>query len=148
MPKDILYMTIFCFVGYLILRILIGLNVKLYCSKKEYKIYKHETNLMQRFFLFWVKKNSRVKYLKSENRYINYPVIMSVYFYINLTNFISTIIVFIIEVLVSIDVLATNYAELGACVFLIETLLSFVIFALVVNYEHRNYHIKRQRRRW
>lgn len=148
MTKDIIYITIFCFVGYLILRILIGLNVKLYLSKKEYKIYKRETNFVQRFFLYWIKKKSHTKFLKSENRYVCYPVIMSVYFYINLINFILTIIFFFVDILVCTNVITTKYAGIGACVFLIEILLSYAILALLVNYEHRNYHKKRQRNKW
>jgi len=147
MTENIIFVTILCCLGYLFLRILIELRIKLYCSKKEYKIYKREINFVQRYFVFWIKNNSRIKYLKSENRHINYPAIMSVYFYTHFANFISVIIILAIDILVALDVLATKCAEICTVVFLSEILLSFVVLALIENYEHRNYHKKRHHRK-
>ena len=139
-------LTIFSIIGYLFSRGFIELCVINYLSKKEYRVYKKQTTFQQRYWLIWLKRNVVVKYLKSERRSINYPAIMSVYFYTHITLFISLAITLLIVFLVCLGFLNLVYAEVMLPIYLTEIILSFVIYSLIENYAHRNYHQKRHKR--
>lgn len=146
MNTNMLILTIMSIIGYLISRGFIELWVFTYFSKKRYNAYKKQTNIQQRYWLTWLKKNVSVKYLKSERRYINYPVIMSVYYYTHITVFISLAITLLIVILVCFGFLDMVCAEVMIPVYLTEVILSFVIYFFIGNYEHHNYHKKRYKR--
>ena len=133
-------------ISYIISRGFIELFVITYFSKNTYKSYKKQTNFLQRYWLIWIAKNSCVKYLKSERRYINYPIVMAVLFYTNIILFLSLIIVFLLVFLGNIDVLDMKYSELGILIYIVEIIISFGIYAFLENYVHNEYHRKRRRR--
>ena len=139
-------LTIFSIIGYLFSRGFIELCVINYLSKKEYRVYKKQTTFQQRYWLIWLKRNVVVKYLKSERRSINYPAIMSVYFYTHITLFISLAITLLIVILVYFGFLGMIYAEAILPIYLTEVILTFVIYSFIENYVHRNYHQKRHKR--
>lgn len=146
MNTTMLILSIISIISYFFSRGFIELGVITYFSKKGYKAYKKQTNIHQRYWLTWLKKNSKFKYLKSEKKSVNYPSIMSVYFYTHITVFISLVITLLIVILVYSGFLDMVCAEVMLPVFLTEVLLSFVIYYLIENYEHRNYHQKRNKR--
>ena len=146
MHTTMIGLTIMSIIGYLFSRGFIETCVITYFSKKRYKAYKKQTNIQQRYWLTWIKKNATVKYLKSERRRIDYSTIMSVYFYTHICLFISLAITLLIVILVLFGVLDMICAEVMITVYLIEVLLSFVIYYFIENYEHRNYHKKRHGR--
>ena len=139
-------LTIMSIIGYLFSRGFIEVCVITYFSKKGYKAYKKQTNIQQRYWLTWIKKNATVKYLKSERRRIDYPTIMSVYFYTHIFLFISLAITLLIVTSVRLGVLDMVCAEVMITVYSAEVLLSFVIYYFIEISVNRNYHKKRHKR--
>ena len=145
MKTTILFLAILSTIGYFVSRGFIELGVITYFSKKGYRGYKKQTNFQQRYWLTWMKRNAKVKYLKSERRNVNYRGIMSVYFYTHITLFISLIIMLCVVVLVCCERLDMVYAEIIIPIYLVEIVLSFGIYSFIANYKHRNYYHKRNK---
>lgn len=146
MKITLLQLTGMSIIGYIISRGFIELGVITYFRRKGYKSYKKQATFAQRYWLTWMKKNARVKYLKSEKRNIDYPTIMTVYFYTHNVMFSSLIIILLLVSLVLVDVLDMKYAEIAITLYLIEIILSFVTYYFIVTYEHRKFHRKRNKR--
>ena len=148
MNKTILRLTVMSVVGYFVSRAFIELCVMIYFSKGKYKLYREQTSWRQRYWLIWIMRNSRRKYLRSENRQNNYPTIMTIYFCTHIVLFVSLIITEGIAVSVIIGCLNMRCAEKALGAYLVEVLLSFVIYFFIEIYEHREYHKKRNKRWW
>ena len=146
MNTTMILLSIFSIIGYLFSRGFIELFVSTFLSKKEYKTYKNQTKFLQRYWLTWLKRNVAGKYVKSERRNVNFPAIMSVFFYTHITLFISLAITIFIVFSVCFGFLDMVYAEVMLLVYLTEVILSFVIYSFAENHVHRKYHQKRHKR--
>ena len=145
MKTTVLLLAIVSIIGYFVCRGFIEVAVITYFSKKGYRNYKKQTNFQQRYWLIWMKRNAKVKYLKSERRNVNYQRIMSAYFYTHIILFISLIATLSVVTLVCLGYLEMVYAELIIPIYLVEILLSFATCYFIVKYEHRNYYQKRNK---
>lgn len=143
MKDNAIVLLLFCIVGYLFSRAFIEIAIYVLLTSKKYKKYKEKTTLNQRYWIIGVKTFFPVKYVKSENRMINYPMIISVYSSVHATMFVSLMVVFAIAILSHINVINEKNLAVAILIYLIEIITSFGIYACVNNYEHYNYHRRR-----
>lgn len=140
MKDNAIVLLLFCIVGYLFSRAFIEFAIYVLLTPKKYKKYKEKTTLKQRYWIIGVKSFFSVKYVKSEKRMINYPMIISVYSSVHATMFVSLMVVFAIAILSHINVINEKNLAVAILIYLIEIITSFGIYACVNNYEHYNYH--------
>jgi hypothetical protein len=143
MKDNAIVLLLFCIVGYLFSRAFIEIAIYALLTPKKYKKYKKKTTLNQRYWIIGVKTFFPVKYVKSENRMINYPMIMSVYSSVHATMFVSLMAVFAIAILSYVNLINEKGLVVVIVIYLIEIIASFGIYACVNNYEHYNYHRRR-----
>ena len=143
MKNNAIILLLFCIVGYLFSRIFVEIAIYILLTPKKYKKYKEKTTLKQRYWIIGVKSFFSVKYVKSEKRMINYPMIISVYSSVHATMFVSLMVVFAIAILSHINVINEKNLAVAILIYLIEIITSFGIYACVNNYEHYNYHRRR-----
>ena len=114
-------------------------------SKGQYKKYKRESGFWERYFIVSTQRYVKDRYSKSEKRVINYTSIVKVLFYLNiLLHLVFVIHFFGVLIFGFIDI---NDAIVGSIslIYFLMILLCFIIFALIEQYEKRNYHKKRTR---
>ena len=114
-------------------------------SKGQYKKYKRESGFLERYFIVSTQRYVKDRYSKSEKRVINYTSIVKVLFYLNiLLHLVFVIHFFGVLIFGFIDI---NDAIVGSIslIYFLMILLCFIIFALIEQYEKRNYHKKRTR---
>jgi len=139
--------SVLMIIGYIVIRVYIELVIRYnYFSKNERKKYRKTVSLLNKFWLTWIENHSKVKYSKSERKYINYPLIISTYKMMNITMLIFLIGVELTVVMSFINIFQTRYAYVVLTGYSLCILLCFVILSFIEGYKRTEYH--RKRRGW
>ena len=138
----------FSFVAFLVTRLVWELLVWDSFPKKTYKKYKKETKFWNRYFIISARKLIKDRYLKSENRVIRYSTLIQFYFWLNIIMQSAFLTVIASLILLQFSFLNNTIFSIVCISFLSITLVFFAIFALIENYIDRNYHRKREHRKY
>ena len=148
MKEDgILHLVIFSFLCFLATRGFMEVELSTKLSRKGYKAYKAQTNLLDRWFFISAKHIVRDKYSKFEGKIIRHTMIMRIMLVLNLILHVSFFAEASMLLMGGMGILNKHVVDWAALAFF---LLLFVVWGalyFIGRYEHRKYFRIKERRR-
>ena len=142
------YYVILLFVSallFIVCKAFMSLIIRGSFSKGQYKKYKRESGFWERYFIVSTQRYIKDRYSKSEKRVIKYTIMVKVLFYINILLHLAFVIHFfgvLIFGFIDINDVIVGYISL---IYFLIILLVFWVYAIMNQYEQREYHRKRSR---
>ena len=116
-------------------------------SRKGYKAYKAQTNLLDRWFFISAKHIVRDKYSKFEGKIIWHTMIMRIMFVFNLILHVGFFAEVSMLLMVRIGILNKHVVDWVALAFFLLLLVVWGALYFILRYEHRKYYRIKERRR-
>ena len=145
--NSIINIVLFFLVSLLVIRIYMGLAVKLVFSKKELKNYQTNLSLVNRWFFWSTHQFIKDKYSKSEKKVIQHSQNVKAYKAIIVVLHVEFGLVLILSI---VGALLNNLEKIfnySCWVYIISLFLSFVVVSLIEIISNTRYHRNRYRRK-
>lgn len=145
--NGIIRLIIFSFLCFLATRGFMEMELSTNLSRKGYKAYKAQTNLLDRWFFISAKHIVRDKYSKFEGKIIWHTMIMRIMFVFNLILHVGFFAEVSMLLMVRIGILNKHVVDWVALAFFLLLLVVWGALYFILRYEHRKYYRIKERRR-